>query len=580
MLEKFFSLKRKLLVLFTICIAIPVGVVFSIFVFYETTVINEEIERYAAKQVSLLAQQMDWYFRSVQYISKNYYNNELINDIVSPNHSRDKETFLYDQLALLDMKRVNNYTLEDTTLQITVITADGDIYGTNLYRKTFQLEEMQATRWYQQLEKNPWDVLWIQDDYLSDLIYDTQQERIYNIWALKDPHTYELIGVLIVDFSLADLTKQFEDFFDDRELFVVQDMYGKTVFCSNNQLLDATDAILHGIEASGEFSSSGYYLVHDATDHGKWSVFLFTTQNAAFDREQTFVKFFFQISVVYLISIVILTFLISKKIVQPIQALTATMRVAQDGNMSARASIYSHDEIGELANTYNSLLDKIDHLVDNIKVENEKKRYAEMQALASQINPHFIINTLTSIRALIYQRLNERAEQALPTFSYLLKNVLSTKEEFCPLSKEIELIKKCIEIYQMSFEHPIQVSINADSSLYNCMVIKMITMPIVENAVMHGLKAKDGDKILSIQIYQEDGIRIDICDNGIGCDKKYFFQDVSMLFDRGIGMQNVYNRIVLHHGPNYGLQFHSKKGVGTSVSLHLPIIYQEGAEHD
>lgn len=86
--------------------------------------------------------------------------------------------------------------------------------------------------------------------------------------------------------------------------------------------------------------------------------------------------------------------------------------------------------------------------------------------------------------------------------------------------------------------------------------------------------------IQKIQIYQEDGIRIDICDNGIGCDKKYFFQDVSMLFDRGIGMQNVYNRIVLHHGPNYGLQFHSKKGVGTSVSLHLPIIYQEGAEHD
>lgn len=570
------SLKKKLFVWFTLCICIPLTLFSATFLFYETNSANQEIERYAAKQASLLAEQMNWYFRSVKYISKNYYNSEFVNDIVSSDHPRDKQSFLNDQLALLNMKKVNNYTLEDTTLQVTVITNDGTIYGTNLYRKNFNFEDMKQTQWYRQLERNPWDILWIQDSFLSNLIHDDQQERVFNIWTLKDPETYLPIGLLIIDFPLSDLCKQITDHFDARELIVIQDMYGKTVFNSDELLMAEVDPTLIVPKETRSLNGSEYYSVQAKTQQGPWTITLFTTRSAALDQYNSFYKLTALSFFIYAVLIITLMFFISKEIVSPIQSLTSTMRSAQSGNMDARISTNRHDEIGELSHTYNNLLDKIQRLMDNITLESEQKHRAEMQALSSQINPHFIINTLTSIRALIYQGANGVAEKAIRTFAALLRDVLSREEEMCTLDREIEFLNRCIEIYQMSFEYPIQITIEIDPSLYDCMIIKMITQPVLENAIMHGLKAKDGDKILSIKIIEENGIKIIISDNGIGCEKNLVFNEVNMDFGQGIGLQNVYNRIVLHHGPQYGLQFESHPGKGTSVTLRLPLIRQEG----
>lgn len=101
----------------------------------------------------------------------------------------------------------------------------------------------------------------------------------------------------------------------------------------------------------------------------------------------------------------------------------------------------------------------------------------------------------------------------------------------------------------------------------------MICQPVVENAVMHGLKAKQGQKKLVIFAEEEEtGLRIVVKDNGIGCNQKYAFHTVKMEFDKGIGLQNVHNRIALHHGSNYGVEFESHEGCGTKVTLHLPLI--------
>ena len=201
---KFFSLKKKLIAWFLLWICLPITIFSSAFLFYESNIVKEEIRHYADKQISSLAAQMDWYFRSVQHISKNYYNDAFINSLVDPGHLRDRLTFLEDQMNLLSMKKVNNYTLEDTVLQVTVITWNGEIYGTNLYRRTFDAEQMRETQWYRQLVKNPWEILWIQDEFLSDLICDDKQSQVFNIWALKSPTTYAPIGFLIVDFSLEE----------------------------------------------------------------------------------------------------------------------------------------------------------------------------------------------------------------------------------------------------------------------------------------------------------------------------------------------------------------------------------------
>ena len=578
-MNKFFSLKKKLLYWVIFCICIPISLFFVIFTHYESDVFDQELERYAEKQVSLLSEQLDWILRSVQYVSKNYYNSSLVNEIVSPTHSRDKQQFFEDQFALLAMQKMNNYILEDMRLQVTVITRSGDIYGTELYRKSFDIEKMKDTTWYQQLQKNPWDILWIKDSVLSNLNYDDGQEKIFNIWVLKDPKSYQPTGLLIVDFSSTELDEQFEGYFDEHEIFIVKDMYQNEIAINSaKQHEPQIDLPLQAAPVRDtSMDLSEYYAATTETVHGKWAITLYTTKGIVQNQYGLFPRLFYIALFVYSILLVLLLWFISNQLVRPIQSLTRTMQIAQSGNIKARTEVKSNDEIGQLADTYNGLLDRIGTLMEDVILESEQKRKAEMQALFAQINPHFIINTLTSIRSLIFFGDNSAAEKAMRTFAFLLKKTLSREDEMCTLGEEIEYIFKYIEILQMSFEKPIQVYMKIDPTLNDCLIIKMITQPIIENAILHGLKAKEGDKALRIEVSSNNGVlQICISDNGVGCDKKLEFNEVKMEFDHNIGMQNVYNRIVLHYGAKYGLSFESTPGVGTVVTLHLQVIRSEG----
>jgi len=584
--KKRFSLKKKLLCWFTFCICIPIILFFFVIFGYETAAANQELERNANKEAALLSEQLDWFFRSIQHISKNYYNSALINELVSPEHSHDKMQFLEDQLALLELRKVNNYILANMQLHVTVITTDGYIYGTELYNmKIFDMEKMRQTRWYRQLMENPWNILWIQDSLLSELIHDTEQEKVYNIWTLKSPSTYEPIGFLIVGFTKTDLQVEFNGYFDTDELFVLQDSYENDILCYGPAEEEDYERFLAAVHQQDNFemplNGMDYYAVRMNTKVNGWKLTLMTPRNSVLNGSNTLIRisgatliYFFALALLFLL-------FISKALVHPVQSLMQAMRAAQSGNLTAHPYLHRNDEIGELADTYNDLINQIQNLMDNIIIEQEQKRKAELQALYAQINPHFIINTLTSIRSLVYFGDREAADKAIQAFAYLLKNTLSREDEMWTIGQEIKLIKNLLQIYQLSFESSISISWEVDPALTGCMIIKMITQPVVENAVIHGLKAKDGDKSLKFKICAVNN-RIDIMikDNGVGCDEQHEFHQINMEFDKNIGMQNVYNRIALRHGPQYGLSFHSLPGIETTVTLHLPLIQEKEAPND
>lgn len=570
-MKHFISLKRKLLywIFFGLCIPTAVFLIFTIS--YARTAQNQEMERYTSRQIELLSDQMDWFIRSVQYVSKNYYNSDLVNSLAQPDHPQDRMQFMEDQLALLRMQKVNNYILEDKTLQVTVIQMDGKIYGTNIYRSDL-IDQMSQTQWYQQLMKNPWLILWVQDSFLSELIHDTENDHLFNIWTLKDPETFEPIAFLIVDFRLKDLTEQFSAQFDERETLVVTDTYHNTILCGGSLSQEKATQMISQ-EESGQQIQSEYYCISTVPKSCNWTISLITDKTVAAGRYDSFSTLISIIFCIYVLLIISWIYYISNRLVKPVQRLTETMRLTQAGNIDVRSDIQSSDEFGELATAYNALLDRICQLLDSIVQKEEIKRQTEMQALYSQINPHFVINTLTAIRSLIFFGDTAAAEKAVCALSYLLRNTLSRESQMCSLGEELELVDKCIEIYQLSFEHPILVQFEVDPSLYDCRIIKMICQPVVENAVMHGLKAKQGQKKLVISAEEEEtGLRIVVKDNGIGCNQKYAFHTVKMEFDKGIGLQNVHNRIALHHGSNYGVEFESHEGCGTKVTLHLPLI--------
>lgn len=186
----------------------------------------------------------------------------------------------------LRMQKVNNYILEDKTLQVTVIRMDGKIYGTNIYRSDL-IDQMSQTQWYQQLMKNPWLILWVQDSFLSELIHDTENDHLFNIWTLKDPETFEPIAFLIVDFRLKDLTEQFSAQFDERETLVVTDTYHNTILCGGSLSQEKATQMISQ-EESGQQVQSEYYCISTVPKSCNWTISLITDKTVAAGRYDSF----------------------------------------------------------------------------------------------------------------------------------------------------------------------------------------------------------------------------------------------------------------------------------------------------
>jgi two-component system, sensor histidine kinase YesM len=290
-----------------------------------------------------------------------------------------------------------------------------------------------------------------------------------------------------------------------------------------------------------------------------------------------------------LLSIIGLVF--SRSITKPIASLVKLMGEIGEKNIKQRLKIKETNEIGIIAKDLNIMLDKIENLTENIfkmqaklyEAEIDKKE-AELSALQSQINPHFLYNTLECIRSIgMIHRISEIVNistSMAKIFRFSIKG-----SNFTTIKEEIECIQDYINIMSIRYEGKFRAEIKIDDSLLDLKTIKMILQPIVENAVYHGLEQKDEPGILKIYgTIKNDFIEFEISDDGIGMNEQdverinSFFntdqnnRDSSINSKRSIGLSNINSRIKHYYGEQYGLRLFSKENEGTTVIVELPLL--------
>ena len=245
--------------------------------------------------------------------------------------------------------------------------------------------------------------------------------------------------------------------------------------------------------------------------------------------------------------------------------------------METHIPVVSNNEIGQLTAHFNLMQDSIHLLMQRLVEESEAKRDAEIKALQSQINPHFLYNTLASVRFMIFSGERDSADRIVVSLIHLLKYALSNSKRFVTLDMEIHLLDDYIRIQQYTFTVPFRVEMDIPPEIRDCYTIKLLLQPIVENAIFHGLKPKDGADCLLQVIgrFSEDGdIDLIIRDNGVGYDPSQTSSSDSSL-SNGIGTKNVSKRIQRYFGSRYGIHTTSAIGAGTEVQLHLPSLKTE-----
>lgn len=289
-----------------------------------------------------------------------------------------------------------------------------------------------------------------------------------------------------------------------------------------------------------------------------------------------------QVNVIWItvlaVGILILIFVnqyLSEKITQPIRKLEDSVKELE---LQYPEKIYvgGSDEIQHLGKTIRSMVEQMRRLMDDVVREQEEKRKNELDALQSQINPHFLYNTLDSIIWMIESERYEEAVSMVTALANLFRISLSQGRTIITIAEEFQHAQNYISIQQVRYKNKFEVTFELDPQIENCPTIKLVVQPLLENAIYYGMESMYGDGEIIVRGYEKNGeIYIAVSDNGIGMPP----EQVKTLLTTGvrkrkrgsgIGLCNVDQRIKLYFGEAYGLEIESEPDVGTTVTIHLP----------
>ena len=287
--------------------------------------------------------------------------------------------------------------------------------------------------------------------------------------------------------------------------------------------------------------------------------------------------------VVYVITAVILVIValifsrfMAKSITLPIQKLRDSMKKVQEGDFSVSDVVVdSRNEIGSLTKSFDVMTRRIHELMDQNVRDQEEKRKSELKALQSQINPHFLYNTLDSIIWMAEGKKNEEVVLMTASLARLLRQSISNEDEVVPIANEIEYAKGYLTIQKMRYKDKLEFQIDVAQEIMHIHLIKLVLQPIIENAIYHGLKYKESKGLLIVKGFLKDeNVVIQIIDDGVGMDE----ETLSHIYERhkvnyrsnGVGVYNVQRRLQLYYGEDYGITYESEVGKGTTATITIP----------
>lgn len=267
---------------------------------------------------------------------------------------------------------------------------------------------------------------------------------------------------------------------------------------------------------------------------------------------------------------------ISRIVYRPIRKLMTTMKDIAGGNLDTRAEIVSRDEIGLAAEEFNRMLDQIEKLIAQLIQEEKKKKDAELEALQYQITPHFMYNTLNSIKFYALIRGEKEIARVIGDFVELLQTCIRKKGTFLTVAEERQVLENYIHLQEFRNGEVYQVTYEVEREAEQCLIPRLILQPLVENALIHGLDLKTGKKHLKITAYTL-GFRLylKVKDNGRGMTKEQM-EDLLKPKEKktkgltAVGIPNIQERLKLYYGSQAKLSLESSEE-GTEAIIYLPV---------
>lgn len=285
-------------------------------------------------------------------------------------------------------------------------------------------------------------------------------------------------------------------------------------------------------------------------------------------------------SLMLLFSIVlccILTVISTNRVSEPIKKIVRAMEKVEKGDIHARVEICrGDDEIAYMARRFNEMVESLDDLFQKNMEKQDRLRLAEIKSLQAQINPHFLYNTLDSIKWLAKLNGVDEVSVIVSKLGNLLKNSIHSEGDLDTVEESMYLIDSYLSIQKIRFKSKFDIVVDIDETIMQCLVPKLVIQPIVENAIVHGIENKIGKSTVKITGKKEnDRIVFEVEDDGAGISRENLEKlrnSVALTrITENVALANIHNRIKLYYGEKYGIEIYSEEGKGTRVRVAMPV---------
>ncbi len=402
-------------------------------------------------------------------------------------------------------------------------------------------------------------------------------------------------GVLLVDMSFGGIEQICKDVdLSSTGYLYLIDGDGEIIYHPRQQLIYAGLLEENNLAAAGytdgshqeTFGGTRREVTVKTVGYTGWKLVGVVPSENLWDNYGQLVLFFLFVVLFSVFLLVFVNLRLSEWITAPVKKLDRAVKELEHGSTEVDFDVGGPGEVEHLSHSIRSMVSTMRHLMDDIIEQEEQKRRSELEVLQSQINPHFLYNTLDSV---IWMTENGRTDDAvvmLTSLARFFRISLSRGSSIIPIRDELEHARHYLTIQKMRYKNKFSATITAEDSVESLYTIKLIVQPILENAIYHGMAYADGDGEITVRAFRDGGdVLIEVSDNGPGMPEEV----VESLLDpngpaaaagakgSGIGFRNVHRRIRLTFGADYGLTIFSEPDDGTTVRIRLPALDEEAA---
>lgn len=419
-----------------------------------------------------------------------------------------------------------------------------------------------------------------------DNIFRYSADEVFSMSkAVVDSSTKEIKGVILIDIKLDAIKEIIENskpgtagfvYIMDNNKQIVYTPVNNIVYRIKNEWIDEINNEIIIKNINGE----NYQLTKFKSKYTGWETIGVFPESESLRVVEDIKYYSFIAAIIALIIAEFLVVIFTKSIVKPMYKLKQLMKSAQEGDLTVSFNTKYNDEVGELGSSFNNMVKEINNLINLVQKEEKSKRIAEMNVLQAQIKPHFMYNTLDTIRWMAEEHNEENIVEIIEAFTNLLRISLSKGKEMISVQDELNHVQSYLIIQKIRYEDKLDYEIEFDENILNFEVIKLILQPLVENAIYHGIKEKRGNgKIVITGKIETNMLCFTVMDNGKGMEEEVLIKINKMLSsgdknknEIGYGIFNVNERIRIIYGEEYGLRYKSIYGEGTIAELRHPII--------